>query len=223
MKKVFLFLPFFVLFAFYSCDDEPLDSAIISAANNNTSGGDDNSGNNNGSDDNGGDNNGGDSSGDSQGLVGDWHLISFEISINNSVEIAGQVTTTEFVAEEVESDYTLTFMDNGTYSTSGSYSLSTQVSVSGVQVSNSTDDYTNVSGSGNYSVNGSILTVDGSFFEVTYNGIDDSVLGGEQQMEYTLSNNNNTLTINQNQETEDNSSGANITSNVSAVSVWERQ
>jgi len=218
MKKLFLILPFFVLFAFYSCDDEPIDSAIITA-NTNTGGSNNNGGNTSG----GGTNTGGSTNNnDSASLTGDWHLISFEISVNNSVEIAGQVTTTEFIAEDVQSDYTLTFMDNGTYSTSGSYSLSTQVSVAGVQVSNSTDDYTNISGSGNYSVNGSILTVDGSFFEVTYNGIDDSALGGEQQMEYTLSNNNNTLTINQNQETQDNSSGASITSNVSAVSVWER-
>lgn len=93
MKKIVYYLPFLILFTFFSCDDEPIDGAILSGINN-------------GGNNNGGNNSGGSGDGNSEPSTGDY----WPMAIGNSWNF--DVTTDN----QPDSNYTMEIEDYVTYS-----------------------------------------------------------------------------------------------------------
>ena len=85
-----------------------------------------------------------------------------------------------------------------------------------------TDSYTNVTGGGNYSTNGNIMTVDGQFFEFDLEGAPTDVASGEQMAEFQLSNDGQTLTFFQDETITQNEAGFEATVEVVSTSVWQK-
>lgn len=162
-------------------------------------------------------------------LEGTWKLVSLEIDSESLVEVTAggynNSITINNEAEAVNADYTLTF-DNSQFTGEGSYDLQ-QTSMSGGYTESITTSYDNILQTGSYSVDGNIITVEGSFVEATADGTDIIETGGEPQtIEYTI--NNDQLIFSQNEAfvvEVDNGAGLINTSTNDVVfsSVWERQ
>ncbi|MEM6725576.1 MAG: hypothetical protein AAF598_16160, partial [Bacteroidota bacterium] len=102
-----------------------------------------------------------------------------------------------------------------------SYTITSDLDVDG-NTSSSTDDYTNVTGTGTYTATEDELTILGSFFDLTVDGFDFSGFDtGSQTVNYSIDG--NILTISQEETTEDSSGGFTTTSTNSSVSTWELQ
>lgn len=161
---------------------------------------------------------------DNSELLGDWSLVEFTVDLSTSTDFNGQTIGSDIDVQSTSADYTLTLAGN-TFTTNGSYSYNANVVVNGEQYPS--DPYTleDVSGDGNYSTNGNEITVDGQFFEFTFEGnVDTSAFDGEQTATYALTDNGQTLTISQNESTSDtdSSTGAQTSTNTVSTSVWTR-
>jgi len=86
----------------------------------------------------------------------------------------------------------------------------------------STDGYSDVTGSGTYTNDESTITINGSFFELEWNGIDLTATQGEQTANYEI-NADDQLVISQNDVVTSNTGGATVTTSVVSTSVWERK
>lgn len=153
-------------------------------------------------------------------LIGTWALSDFDVTVNNTSDVGGTSIESNVEIDGFNPNYNLTFAAN-TFTTNGSYSYNTVVTVNG---QTNTDSYTldNVTGAGVYSTNGNEMTVDGSFFEFTFQGMDLSELGGEQTVNYAISADGQTLTFTQNTTETNSSGGSTTTSIVNATSVWTK-
>ena len=82
-----------------------------------------------------------------------------------------------------------------------------------------------VTGTGNYSINGNEMTIDGAFFEFTFDGMDSSAFEEEQTVTFQITDNGQTLTFTQNDTTTETDAltGATVTSTQASTSVWQRQ
>ncbi len=156
-------------------------------------------------------------------LLGEWNLSGFEVSLNTSTDFQGVEITSDLEVYSTTEDYTLNFAANS-YTTNGSYSYIAEITANGIVIPAEPYTLDNVSGSGNYSVNGNEITVDGSFFEFTFEGMDFSELDGEQTATFEISDNGQTLTFSQNETTTetDATTGAVVTSTQVSTSVWTR-
>lgn len=194
MKKLFPLLCLFTLLFAFTCEDEPLDFDVESS-NNNT---------------------------DSE-LIGEWNLSSFDISVSTTTNFQGQEISSDIEIYSTTVDYELDFTQNN-FNTNGSYSYIADVTANGISVPTESYTLNNVNGSGSYSVSGNEMTVDGSFFEFTFEGMDFAELDGEQTANFEITNNGQTLTFSQNETTNeiDATTGAEITSSVVSTSVWTR-
>ncbi len=166
-------------------------------------------------------NNDDESSTNAEDLVGTWRAISFEAT--NSVAITGTgadvTTSTDITGSNL--DYEVTFTESN-FSTSGAYDIEATVEVVGVSTTTSNDSYTNVSGNGTYTVDGNMMTIDGSFFELEVDGVDLSAFGEEQTVNWEINSDGN-LVITQDETDEVTISGVGTTSTVTSTSVWEKQ
>ncbi|WP_299885632.1 hypothetical protein [uncultured Lacinutrix sp.] len=153
-------------------------------------------------------------------LIGTWALSDFDVTVNNTSDVGGMSIESNVEIDGFNPNYNLTFATN-TFTTNGSYSYNTIVTVNGQAT---TDSYTldNVTGAGVYSTNGNEMTVDGSFFEFTFQGMDLSELGGEQTVNFAISADGQTLTFTQNTTETNSSGGSTTTSIVNATSVWTK-
>lgn len=196
MKKIGLLLSCFILLSAFTCDNEPLE----------------------------GDFDDGELITDpTLSIIGEWELVSFDVEMNNSTEFEGNTTETNLLVDSFNSDYNLVLTDNNTFTTNGSYSYNTEITISGQEAINDSYDLENVSGSGTYITEGNQITTNGSFFEFTFEGIDDSILDNESQTAiYVLTNSGNTLTFVQNETTTINNAGATIIATTVSTSIWSR-
>ncbi len=200
MKRIFQVLFIILLVSVYNCNNEPLDEVYTENTN---------------------ENNGENNEGTASSLVGSWSMDSFDVTINSITDFSG--TTIESLVEtsSTETNYFLNFTESA-YTTSGSYSYDVDVSVAGQGNNSSSETVENVSGSGTYTTNGNTLTSSGSFFEYTYEGIDDSLINGEQSVNYQITNNGNTLTFTQNETDTQSQLGITTTTITASISVWTR-
>lgn len=155
-------------------------------------------------------------------LLGTWNLVEFNTDLTTSTNFEGQETTSNIVVTSTEVDYVLEFTGS-TFSTNGSYTYNTNIVVNEAQVSNEPYTLTNVSGSGTYSTNENVMTIDGSFFEFEFNGgIDTSALEGEQTANFQISDDGETLTFSQNETTTETNATTGLQANVTKIStsVW---
>lgn len=211
MKKitvVSIFIMAFAMFSLNSCDNEPLEGQFSDGTVNGGS-------NNNGT---GGGNNGGGSSAD---LVGDWETISFSANSRATTTFNGISIVSDSDITGLNFDYILTLTTNQ-FETSGSYDMRVVTEVDGMVVSDATSNYTNVSGSGDYSTNGNVMTLNGSFFELAIDGVDTSGFEENQTMTFQLSSDGQRLTLTQNEERTETQMGIETVINITGTSVFER-
>ncbi|WAC02874.1 hypothetical protein N7U66_04380 [Lacinutrix neustonica] len=109
-----------------------------------------------------------------------------------------------------------------TFETNGSYNVTTITVIDGNNAGTTTNVLSNVSGSGNYVTDGNIMSVDGSFFDVSMNGSNTSGQGEAQEVAYTISENGQTLTFNQNETQTQIANGIEVISDIVSSSVWVR-
>lgn len=145
-------------------------------------------------------------------LVGTWNLKSFNTTISNLL-----YSTT--VTSRSSLDYNVTFTETN-FTTAGSYDYT--ASISSEEIPGISNDYTSngIGLNGRYSVADDVMLTDRAFFGFNLDGFDGTVLLEEQTYTYEISEDGNTLTINQN-ETKD-IINEDITSSVTTVgtSVW---
>ena len=151
---------------------------------------------------------------------GAWTAI--EYTANVRTDISGQVTSNtviDLVGENL--DYDLTFTDSD-WTTSGGYVQTVEMTVDGTVVQQTSDTFSNVGGSGTFSVNGSTMTVEGSFFSFMFNGVDYSSGNGPQEANYEI-NSAGELVFSQEVTSQTNQGGISTTSVVNSVSKWVRK
>lgn len=210
MKKSLLpFLSLFILLTAFTCENEPLEGEYEALDFSNT-----------GSNNNTGGSSGSGSSSNSADLIGTWNLVSFDLDMTNSFDPGTGMMVTDLILESTEVDYQVTFTATN-FSTEGSYSYDTQIETAGMVLN---DSYTmeNVSGSGTYSANGSEMTTQGSFFEFTFEGMDDSMFDEEQTGSYEISADGQTLTFSQDETTVNTDAGYDIEIDVVSTSIWQK-
>lgn len=197
MKKLLSLFCLFALLTAFTCEDEPLDDGIDTGSNN-------------------GDTN--------VALIGSWDLTDFDVTLVTSTDIDGQSISSDIDIQSTEENYVLTFTESN-FTTNGSYTYDSNVVVNGVTMSSEPYTLENVSGSGTYSTSGNVMTIDGSFFEFEFEGMDETSLQGEQTTTFSISADGQTLTFSQNEtitQTEP-TTGAVITNTTSGGSVWTKQ
>ena len=158
-------------------------------------------------------------------LIGAWDLVEFNVEMSSSTSVGGLEIASGAEIYSTTVDYTVNFSESN-FTTNGSYSYVADIVVNENEVQGEPYTLENVSGSGNYTVNGNEMTVDGSFFEFTLEGMEDtSFLDGEQTATFQLSDNGQTLTFSQNETLtqSDEITGSVITSTTVSTSVWTRQ
>jgi hypothetical protein len=196
MKKLLGLFCLFTLLTAFTCENEPIGESLDSDTGNNPMNTD---------------------------LLGLWNLQEFNITLNTETSLNGEAITANVDAVSTQVDYILEFTQSS-FLTNGNYTYNTNTSVNGSP--NTTDTYTlmNISGNGTYVTNGNQITVDGSFFEFDFEGVDTSVFEGEQTSTFSISNNGQTLTLTQNETTTETNAatGTEVTVATSSVSVWSR-
>ena len=154
-------------------------------------------------------------------LVGTWEVQSFSFDIETVTSLSGIETTVTTSGSGSNLDYNLEFMES-TFVTSGSYSYSVASDLNGVTTSQINESVSDVSGSGTYSTSGNEITLNGSFFEFTFDGIDLSALVGEQTANYEIKS-DGTLVFTQDEEGTTTTQGLTVTSKVKSTSTWIKQ
>ena len=195
MKKFTYLFCLFILCSAFTCENEPLEGDFVTEEvdpDNQVNG----------------------------SLVGSWSLVSMDADITTTTSFQGFDFSGVFNAEVTDSDYTLVFAED-TYTVSGDYEMTITSTFDGV-TETYTDSYTNVTGGGNYSTNGNIMTVDGQFFEFDLEGAPTDVASGEQMAEFQLSNDGQTLTFFQDETITQNEAGFEATVEVVSTSVWQK-
>lgn len=156
-------------------------------------------------------------------LIGAWNLLEFDVTVNTSSIIDDETIVSDIDIVSTNAAYVLEFSES-TFTTQGSYSYNAEIIFDLDLVSEETYTLTDVMGSGMYSTNGNEMTIDGSFFEFEFQGVNNTVLQGEQTTNFEISDDGETLTFTQNETTTetDNTTGTVITSSTNFTSVWTR-
>lgn len=155
-----------------------------------------------------------------ENLMGEWELISMETEMANSTNAAGVTIDVDMNVNTTTTDYSINF-DETAWSTSGSYSYEYDLVIDS---NTQSDELTinDISGSGSYELEGGEIVVNGSFFEFNFQGYDmSSLTAGEQVARITINGDGN-LVISQDETTEQNQGGAEITATIKATSIWRR-
>ena len=147
-----------------------------------------------------------------------WKAVEFE----SEVEITTNASTTNFSYgfEGKNMDYVVTF-DENTYSTEGSYDFETEFTSNGEVISNDTQAYTDVMGSGTYSTSNDTISFTGNFFKLEFNGQNLGLLQNTSTAKYEISGNQ--LIMTQNDVVEASQGSLTNTSTITSRSVWEKQ
>ena len=161
---------------------------------------------------------------DPTSLVGTWRAVSLDAATESSITSFGiTVTVTSAIVGE-NLDYTVTFTDSGTFTTNGSYDITSTV-MTPDETATATQSYTNVSGNGTYELTGTnLITVSGAFYDLQVDGVDTSAIADmPQEAQYTLSADGQTLTFVQDQQQLDEVDGITIETTVASTSVFTRE
>jgi len=153
-------------------------------------------------------------------LVGTWAVETFDVNIENSVEVLGITTSIVTDIESTIVDYEISFTASD-FTTEGGYSYDITSLSNGIAISETTETVSNVSGTGTYTTSGDEIIINGSFFEFESAGVDFSALQGEQTANFSI--NGNTLTITQDEEMTTEIQGTTSVVNLTSTSVWTRQ
>lgn len=154
-------------------------------------------------------------------LVGTWTALSLDAEIESSSIFSGMTIVSNFDITGSAFSYDLVLEADGNWNTSGDYTIDISGSAAGNPIA-SNDTYTNVMGTGTYSTSGDELTINGSFFELEFNGQPLIATGQEQTSKFEI-NSNGQLVISQNETITSNQGGAMSTNMIISTSVWEKK
>jgi hypothetical protein len=212
MKKASLLLLIFISLTAFTCENEPLDAGVEEAISTNNPTDPTNPTNPT-------------NPTDPTSIVGIWRAVSFEASVESSITVLGLSTNVTSDTNGSNLDYTVTFTDNNTFATNGSYDVTSTVNVDGEPPATSTQNYDNVMGTGTYELTGAnMITVDGAFYNLSVDGIDTSAIAdAPQEAQYTISADGLTLTFIQDQQELQNLDGIEISTTILATSIFTRQ
>ena len=121
-------------------------------------------------------------------ILGTWVSVSFDGNSESTTTFDGTTTTNEACILESNLDYRITFTETG-WTTTGGDDVTTTRSVNGMKTATLTSSNTNVSGSGTYSINGNVMTIDGSFFEFETNGVPTAGTNGPEMADFEINSN----------------------------------
>ncbi|WP_299228743.1 hypothetical protein [uncultured Psychroserpens sp.] len=195
MKKLSFLFSLFVLLTAFTCEDEPLEGEFI--------------------------NEDFDLQDFNPLLVGTWTLIEFDVDLTSITSFEGQDFVLDFTSEMVSSDYTLVFTET-VYTVSGDYVLESTTTVNGEVNDSYLDEYNGVSGEGTYVTNGNVMTIDGSFLDFEVDGMQTGDLDINQDADFQLSADGQTLTFFQDSEQLNEDNGFDTNTMIEATSVWQR-
>ena len=154
-------------------------------------------------------------------LLGTWVAVSFDGNSESTTTFDGTTTTSEVAILGSNLDYRVTFTETA-WTTAGGYDVTSTTSVNGMPAATLTSSNTNVSGSGTYSIDGNVMTIDGSFFELETNGVPTTGTSGPQMANFEI-NSNGELVFSQDETIESNQSGVESTTALMTTSVWRRE
>lgn len=207
MKKLSILLSLFVLLTAFTCENESLDPELVNQEFDN------NDDVNNNDDSNNGDVN--------ASLVGTWALIDFDANVTSISIFDGQSFELDFSTSLVEADYNLVFTESD-YSVSGDYTLNSTTVIDGEVNDSYTDEYTDVFGEGVYSTNGNVMTIDGTFLDFEVDGMPAEVGDVNQDADFELSADGETLTFFQDEEQLQSDNNLDVNTTIVATSVWQK-
>lgn len=148
-------------------------------------------------------------------LIGEWSVTSISIEKTLLYLNNGEVDTVSLIGSDL--DYNLVFTVDS-YSTSGSYLITSETIINGFNIGTETFPFYDASVSGNYTISGSVLTAEGSFIDSSITDVVYFPTGTGQEVNYTFSDNGQTLTCIEN-ETNINSS---TESNLVTTTIWSK-
>ncbi|AUC76766.1 hypothetical protein [Olleya sp. Bg11-27] len=153
-------------------------------------------------------------------IVGTWALVSFNNTISSTGEVNGTTVESNTIVESMDTNYNMTFTAANTFNAAGNYGYNVNSTVNG---QNSIQDLSldDVNGSGSYTVNGNEMTVNGAFFTLEFQGMDLAQAQGEQTLDFSITDNGQTLTfIQDTTETNTIPGGGSTTAVVTGTSIW---
>lgn len=153
---------------------------------------------------------------------GEWTAISFNATIIGTTTVAGSDPfTTTFRVDGSNMNYDLD-LNGGNFTTSGNYTITTTGENSVGSIPETSTNYSNVSGSGDYTVDGSVIMVSGSFFELELDGVMMSDFSGPSEANYAIDSDGQ-LTFSQDQTIDQSGDGFTSSTQLTSTSVWVRR
>ena len=194
MKKLLFLFSIFTLLTAFTCENEPLDSDILENIDN--------------------------GSGNSS-LVGEWQLVSIEYSGSSTTVVSGVSTRADFTGNSLNEGYSITFGNDGTFSGQGSYDIELITEVPPSPPFTIVNTLSSNS-SGTYTATATTITTVGTLVDFSIQGAPQPSQDVESTINYTLSDNGNTLTLSSNEEQTTTQNGVTAEVSVSATIILIR-
>lgn len=158
----------------------------------------------------------------SNSIEGEWTATFFEADIESVITFQdGQTNLTNGNVLGSDFSYDLMFEEDS-WTTNGTYSSTATISVDGQEVSTGSIPVSNVEGSGDYSIDGSEITLTGTFFEVELNGTTTTNNPEAQSASFEI-NSDGQLVFRSEEIQESNEFDVNTKTIVVSTSIWERK
>lgn len=154
-------------------------------------------------------------------LVGTWTAVSFSADVQSTTTFSGNSITSSSVITGSDFNYDVTFTETA-FTTSGSYTQNSTISVTGQAEQTIISEVTGVSGSGSYTTTAEEITLNGSFYDLELNGMPVQAEGQEQTASYEI-NSNGELIFSQNETITLSESGVTSTVSIVSTSRWTRK
>lgn len=157
----------------------------------------------------------------STSLVGTWTAVSLDADVQSTSSFNGTNVTTSSIATGSNFNYDLTFTETA-FTTSGSYTVSSTVSINGGASQTFSSDFSNVSGSGTYTSTEDEIMLNGTFLSLELNGLPAQTSGQVQTASYEI-NGSGELVISQEESMTVTQSGVTTSLTAMVTSRWTRK
>lgn len=159
-----------------------------------------------------------DSQPENTSLIGDWKVTEFSAETSTTTNFDGEIFESNINILGSNFDYNVNFTA-ANYTTLGAYDMTVTILVDGQPNETETESYENVSGSGTYTIDGNVMTITGSFFDV--DGLD--VIGGDYQTAtFQFSPDGQTVTFTQNEQMTQGTGGVSTDVTITSTTVMVR-
>lgn len=155
-------------------------------------------------------------------LTGEWTAIAFSADISSQIGSGATTTATRTIVVGSNFDYDLVF-GGSDWSTSGSYDTELSAEATGINIPATNTSVTGVEGSGTYTTEDDIITIQGSMFEYDMSRMGmTSINNDAQTISYSI-NSDGELTFSQDETTVTSMNGISFTTSMKSNSVWVRK